>query len=112
MGPKVSAVRGCSFELVNERGRRLIFAVDELRMDVSDGHPARIDGPQPSLEKAHLLMQEGLKLAHAHALTPPRARGVRASRAWRFAFPANEELVRFLVALFEPTSTEDTAKAR
>ena len=67
MGPKLSAVRDCSFKLVNERGHRPIFAV-ELRMDVSEGHPERIDGPRSSPEKAHLLMQEGLELAYAHAL--------------------------------------------
>ena len=68
MGLKVSAVRDCSIELVNERGHWLIFTVDELRMTVPNSHPERVGGPQPSLEEAFLLVQEGFDLARAHAL--------------------------------------------
>ncbi len=68
MGLKISAVRDCSIELVNERGHWLIFTVDELHLDVPDGHPERIGGPRASPEEAYLLVQEGFELARAHAL--------------------------------------------
>ena len=47
MGLKVSAVRDCSIELVNERGHWLVFAVDELSMDIPDRRPERVGGPEP-----------------------------------------------------------------
>lgn len=68
MGLKVSAVRDCSIELVNELGHWLIFAVDELRMAVPNGHLERVGGPQSSPDEAFLLVQEGFDLARAHAL--------------------------------------------
>lgn len=68
MGLEVSAVRDQSIELVNEHGHWLIFGIDELRMSVPDRQPERVGGPEPSLEEAFLLVQEGFDLARAHAL--------------------------------------------
>ncbi len=68
MGLRVSAVRDCSIELVNERGHWLIFTVDELCSAGPHRHPERIGGPQPSPEEAFLLVQEGFDLARAHAM--------------------------------------------
>ena len=76
MGLKVSAVRDCSVELVNEHGHWLIFAIDELRMDVPEVRLERVGGPSPLPEEAFTLVREGFELARAHALAHRLVHGV------------------------------------